>query len=273
MVIGPWRQPERTLFVGDVDRPTPMDDGWCDNATDRRHWRLPFTSKHADLVFVASDGRFEPMSSHGEVQAEFMHRAGRIRQTGNRRPESVRRLPHEPTLDSVARVADRVDNNDVPARLWDALDLVAALGLRRSGIAGRDFQALALDLLRTDDFRSAMELRRSWEEAGVVDVLYRSVHASLLVVPRRPRFLLVKDGPMTIGILWGLVPRWLADRVEAEAEAGGLTHQTIPRVFRYAPVLPVLQVASPEVLRTLSRRLGLADPVWTHRAGGLHTRV
>lgn len=262
MVIGPWRQPERIIFVGDVDRPTPMNDGWCESATDRRHWRWPFTSKHEDRVFVASDSRFEPMSSYVEVQAEFRERARRIRGTGNGRPENVRCLPHEPTLDSVARVADRVDDNEIPDRLWDALDLVAALGLRRSGIVGRDFQSLALDLLCTDDFLSAMELRRSWEEAGVIDVLYRSVHASLLVVPRRPRFLLVKNGPMTVGILWGLVPRWLAVRVEAEAKAGGLTYQTIPRVFRYAPVLPVLQVASPEVLRTLSSRLGLADPVW-----------
>jgi hypothetical protein len=259
MAIGPTRNPSWVIFVGNPEHPVPRDNGYSKVSRDRTRWRVCFRS--ADRARVRTEDGYEPLELHPLVAAEFDSRAASIKQTTP--PTTRRPVATDPVLRAMEAQRGSPRSRATPSRLWQAIDVVAAISQRRRGLAGKELQRILLDLIRTDDFLLANQVRRSWEETGVIDVLHRQDRGQIVVVARRPRFLMVRDGPRILAILHGLVPRMLHDRLEATATSADLEFDIRPRVNgAWTPPVPTVWADSPAILRTLSERLDISAPLW-----------
>jgi len=260
MAIGGLNNPDWVIFVGDPDFPTPHDDGYSNNKGDLRHWRRSF--KSMERARVRTMEGYEPLETHPEVAAEFRSRAASIKR--GHTPKIRREVKEDPRLKTRSDLQHQSGQAREPSsKLWEAIAVVAAISQRRRGLSGKEFQQVILDLTTSDDFLLANEVRRAWAEMGAIDVLRRQDRGNLVIVARRPRFLMVRDGPRILGLLQGLVPKVLDAQLGALAKDAGLEHDHRPRVApAWTPPLPLVWVDSPAVLRTLSQRLDLPDPMW-----------
>lgn len=259
MAIGPGRNPSWVIFVGDPEQPYPHDNGYSNVSGDRTRWRVSFNSPNRARV-KTEDG-YEPLELHPLVDAEFRSRSASIKDA--RAPTTRRPVAVDRTLR--AREARRATKGSkvTSRRLWQTIDVVAAISQRRRGLAGKEFQRILLDLVGADDFLLVNQVRRAWEEVGAIDVLRRQDRCQIVVMARRPRFLMVRDGPRILALLHGLVPRVLHDRLQAAARSADLEFDLRPRVNgAWTPPMPSVSVDSPAILRTLSERLDISGPLW-----------
>ncbi|MEQ9078893.1 MAG: hypothetical protein RLP09_33820 [Sandaracinaceae bacterium] len=233
LVVGPKKNPELLLFVGDPDAPTSPRDAQSPNKGDRRHWKSPLTRSHAVMV-RESGGRYRPVEEFPRVLE--MLASYRSLRPGEQAEECT------PTnLDTVAHEPPGRTASAKKTRAFE--DAVAALSARRSGLRYRTVQALFASLTGTKDYALHHELIRAWADSGAVDVVRHQSYSVTKIVGRPPRFVGIRRGPEVEASLLGLTTSGLMARVRSQAEEARL------RVLEVRPgnpwQAPVIRVRGP----------------------------
>ena len=217
--VGPKNHPELLVFLGNVERPTPPADRRSPAASDRRHWRVAF-SKATEVRVRTPDGSYHDVNDFKKVLA--LQR---------------RMVRHKPSRDAPTCQATGLDtisiesphhSEPLDATLMVA-DALAALSTRRRGLRYRTVQQLFKDLTGVNDHRLHHELIRAWTECGAFDLVRSQSYPSTTLVARRPRFVVVRRGPLLEASLIGLVTRARAAQVRRLAgEHGVVAHEVQP---------------------------------------------
>lgn len=262
MILGGLNHPSKVVFVGDPTSPTPSDHGYSDSKGDRRHWKACF--KNAANASVKTEVGYEPLAQFPEVEEEFRRRCSKAKAT--KKPTPVRTILENDAYKDFARdrslFHDSVKAHQVLPDLWKAIELVAALAANRKGISAKEFQKILLDLTKSDDFIFVNYVRRAWFEIGAIDVAKRQDRSNIVIVPRNPRLLLVKDGPAILGFVHGLVTETLHERLEQAAKTRQLEYSDKPGVCCWVPPLPMIRADDTEAFFSISNELDLANPTW-----------
>ena len=217
--VGPKNRPELLVFIGDVQQPTPPADMRSPTAGDRRHWRAAF-SRATDVRIRTPDGSYHEVHEFAAVSAM------------RRRMVRHSAAPNAPTcqttdLDAASSSApSRSQPLDAMATLADAL---AALSTRRSGLRYSTVQQLFKDVTGVRDYRLHHELIRAWTECGALDLVRSQSYRSTTLVARRPRFVVIRRGPLLEASLIGLVTRARTAQVRRLAQDHGVeVHEVQP---------------------------------------------
>ena len=251
LAVGPKNRPELLVFVGDPESPSLPADRRSPEAGDRRHWTSAF-AKARDMRVLGVDGKYRELDDFPKLSALR-------RQMSSHRPLHSASPCEATRLDTVELKPPHrsgfIDNTQL------AVDALAALSVRRSGLRYRTVQQLLQELTGEHDFALHHELIRAWAESGAFDVVRDQSYSSTTIIARRPRFVAVRRGPLIEASLIGLVTRALAAQVKGLAvDLGALQHELRPG----CPWQPVtLRLRGPEsVLRHIGQVSGLDDLEW-----------
>lgn len=262
MILGGLNHPSKIVFVGDPTSPTLSDHGYSDSKGDRRHWKACF--KNAANASVKTKTGYEPLAHFPEVEDEFRRRCSKAKAT--KKPTPVRTILENDAYKDFAfgrsLFHDSVKTHQVLPDLWKAIELVGAIASNRKGISAKEFQKILLELTKSDDFIFVNHVRRAWFEIGAIDVAKRQDRSNIVIVPRNPRLLLVKDGPAILGFVHGLVTGTLHERLKQAAKTRQLEYSDKPGVCCWAPPLPMIRADDTEAFFSISNELDLANPTW-----------
>lgn len=194
LVLGNKKNPELLVFAGDVENPSLPAARCSLSKGDQRHWRRGFHAKRT--IARLPDGRFVSLAEAPPVIREAHARY---------KSHSVVNGLECPATGLETQTANVLVRAEPAAATSEAVDVIAALGSRRSGLAYADVREVFEALLGNDDPIQLQQILRGWTEAGLLDML-RSAHVSrFTLVPRTPRFVLVRRGPDVEATLVGLV--------------------------------------------------------------------
>lgn len=211
LVVGNKKHPELLIYVGDSSHPIPPAQRRSTSKGDRKHWKKGFEAKRR---FARISGQFIPLEDAPEAvrHAYDQYRRHNVLD-GMECPEtSLETLVETPI--------PRVDPSEATAQ---AVDVLAALACRRAGLTWADVREVFQALLDDDDPIHFQQVLRGWSEAGLVDLLREARMSRLLIVPRQPRFVMVRRGPDVEATLVGLVTSVRRRRVDrAVAQVGRL---------------------------------------------------
>ena len=255
LVVGPKRTPTELVYLGDLDSAVAPDGGEALDRGDRRVWSQAFRSARRIVarsgsvyVTLAEDDRLRDILSLYRRRA-----ARRLAVQGHRVCASSIRLPLEEGLGH--------GSLEPTAATHQAVEALAALGQARAGIPLKEALEVMSVLTGRQDYLLWQHLLRGWSEAGVLDLLRRQDRSETLVVPRSPRFVMVRRGLSVEARLIGLAPDDLIAAVRGEwrGPVDWLAATTIfqPRVLR-------VRGSDPDEVARLSSHIGLLAPEWLH---------
>ncbi len=186
---------------------------------DRRHWRAA-VAKASDVRVRTPDGLYHDVHDFAEVLALQRHMV-------YHNPARDAPTCQATGLDTIASESPhRSEPLDATVAVADAL---AALSTSRSGLRYRTVQQLFEDLTGVKDHRLHHELIRAWTECGAFDLVQSQSYRSTSLLARRPRFVVVRRGPLLEASLIGLVTPARAAQVRRLAqERGVVAHEVQP---------------------------------------------
>ncbi len=251
LVVGPKKNPELLVFVGDSSNPTPPAARRSTSKGDLRHWRSGFNAKQC--VVRDADGHLTSLIDAPSAVSEVLVKYQRHHVVDGGACAATRL---ETRIEATApRVAP-------DPKTSQAADVLAALCSRRSGLRYAEVREVFQVLLGTDDPIVMQQILRGWTEAGIIDVLRGARVSRLTLVPRRPRFVMVRRGPAVEATLVGLLTSVRRRRVEAAVEQ-------LERSF-VRPLLPANQWqpstlrlrCSEEIVESVRRTAELGPSEW-----------
>lgn len=254
LALGPKGAPDALVFVGDTNRPTPPEQRRSPKKGDRTHWRAGFSSAKRRL-WRTPEGAYESIESapagvRDALQLYRHHKspviAEHCRETG------LETLPQEALL--TATTSERARH---------AVDVLAALACRRSGLSYPQVRDLLADLIGVDDPILIQQVLQAWAEAGALDLLRTPVVTRTLVVARRPRFVLVRRGPDVDAALTGLVTTLRRREIGFALERIGssLRQVSLPAPSPWLPSSLRLR-GDPSVIEKVRDAAGLGPSEW-----------
>lgn len=260
VVVGFRKHPAALVYLGDLDRPLLPGPGECQDKGDRRSWRQAFSPVRArGKTWAFVEGRYVRLDAEPrlrEILGQYMERAreGPAASGGQPCPPTGPPRPDRSTGSQRARSAAMP--LEATARVVEAM---AGLGLSRSGVPLVEFQELLGELSGIRDFRLWLQIARAWTEAGLVDLLKRQDRSQTIVVPRPPRFVMIKRGPLVEATLVGLAPSAVVSLVEDQA---GTFVARLHPTTAFQPATLRLRYVDQEEVTALARQLGLPSPEW-----------
>jgi hypothetical protein len=255
LALGPRKAPHDSIFVGDLDNPTAPNSGESVDKGDRRNWSFAFKTGGprvtarigAKYVAPSEDARL------GAILSLYRRRASRQLDVGPSRPCPAAQLEGCWFPETAAEVS----STDAAMHVVEA---VAAFGHGRSGIALKEFLDLIGRMTGGRDALLCQQIVQAWAEAGLIDLLRRQDRSQTVVVPRVPRFVVVRRGPCVEARLVGLAAADLVSGIESLSE--GTFISRIQPTTRFQPPLLRISGVEPERIGEISRNAGLAAPEW-----------
>jgi hypothetical protein len=254
LVLGPKGTPDALVFVGDTSIPTPPAERRSPRKGDRTHWRAGFS--HAKrYLWRTAGGEYANIESAPDSVREMLqlYRRHRPAPTAERcRETALETLPQEALL--TASTSERARH---------AVDVLAALACRRSGLTYPQVRDLLADLIGADDPILIQQVLQAWAEAGVLDLLRTAVVTRTIVVARRPRFVLVRRGPEVDAALTGLVTTLRRKEIELALERLGrsLRQVSLPAPSPWLPSSLRLR-GDPAIIEQVRDLAGLGPSEW-----------
>ena len=253
LAVGPKKHPRQLVYLGDLDDPALPDAGESSDKGDRRAWSQAFTA--AKRVTAPTGAGYVDAAAEPRLQAVLAS----YRKRARRHP-----VDGEKRVCAPSNIDLSLDDLDVPpdagaGRIKQAVEALSGLGLARGNIRLKELQAVVSELTRNRDFLLWEQVIRGWAEAGMVDLLRRQDRSETLVVPRSPRFVMVRRGSFVEARLIGLTT------LEVERAIQGIVGSQIVWTRAISPFQPaVLGLAglTSEQIASLSARVGLVDPEW-----------
>ncbi len=254
LAIGNRKNPHDLVYVGDLERPILPDGGESADKGDRRVWSYAFRGAGARITARTNAGylRLDAEPRLQGILAHYRRRASRQSAPRERRvcpPADIGSCFESDMANGV--------NSTEPA--MQAVEVMAALALSRSGIRLREVQELVAGLTRKHDFLLWQQVIRAWADAGVVDLLRRQDRSETLVVPRAPRFVMVRRGPAVEARLIGLAGNDVLAAIHGLA--GPAIRWTLAST-PFQPALPRLVGLEAQDVEEVSDQIGLAPPQW-----------
>lgn len=254
LVLGPKGTPDVLVFVGDSNRPTLPIQRRSPKKGDRTHWRAGFSGAKRRF-WRTPEGAYEdidtaPASVRAALQLYRHHRpaatAEHCRETG------LETLPQEALL-----------TTPTSERARHAVDVLAALACRRSGLSYPQVRDLLADLIGADDPILIQQVLQAWAEAGALDLLRTPVVTRTLVMARRPRFILVRRGPDVDAALTGLVTtlRHQAIGFALDRVGSSLRQVSLPAPSPWLPSSLRLR-GDPRIIEQVRVAAGLGPSEW-----------
>jgi hypothetical protein len=221
LVVGARKAPELLVFIGDPAAPTPPAQRKSPRPGDRRHWRSGF--QRAQQVFARDRaGAYEPIERAPVPIREALERY--------RHHEVPEDAPECAETNLEGRTGLFFTREEPSPRTQQAIDALAALSCRRSGLGYQQVHELFDELVGNDDPILFQQILRGWAEAGVVDVLREAVVSRFTIVARRPRLVIIKRGPAVEATVMGMLSTVRRNRIlEALSQSGGAIASTVLR--------------------------------------------
>lgn len=254
LVVGPRKNPHDLVYVGDLDQPVLPDGGESVNKGDRRVWSYAFRTNHVRVTTRTDVGYvgIEAEPRLREVVSHYRRRASRQPIAGERRVC--------PPADVESCWEFEMGRENTSTELTkQAAEVMAALALARSGIRLREVQEIVAGLTGKRDFLLWQQVIRAWAEAGLVDLLRRQDRSETVVVPRSPRFVMVRRGASVEARLIGLAANDVIDAIRALA---GRSITWMQPSTPFQPGLLRLAGVDAKDVEETSTRIGLCRPEW-----------
>jgi hypothetical protein len=254
LAIGP-RKPHDLVFVGDLDSPVLPDGGESVDKADRRTWSYAFRNSGTRVTTQVGDA-YVPLSAEPRLKEVL----GAYRNRASRRLAVEVPRQCEPSMVDACWGHDSAPAPEPSSPAMEAAEILSALGIARSGIPLKDVQGLFASMAGEEDHLLSQQLIRGWEEAGLIDLLRRQDRSQTIVIPRVPRFVMVRRGPSVEARLIGLGPMGVGDAIIAVTQGGDVSW--IQPTTRFQPPLLRITGIDPENVGEISRRVGLPEPEW-----------
>ena len=254
LVTGTRKNPRDVVFIGDLDAAILPDGGESSHAGDRRAWAKAFASRQT-RVTALTEGHYIGLAQEPRLQQLyklFQRRARRELDVGELRscaPSGI-----ESSLQEKLRTARPSEQTSL------VVEATAALGLARSGLSWREFQELIGRLTGEEDYHLSHQLIRAWAEAGFLDILRRQDQSQTMIVPRRPRFIMVRRGPTVDATLIGLGTPGVISAIEGVA--GHSSAIFVEPTTEFQPAAYRLLNLESEKVAEISKAVGLDSPEW-----------
>ena len=194
VAIGPAKNPDILLFIGNVESPGQPEPRRSNDGGDRRHWKQAFKNARV-CVAVTQKGTYRPTSNFPKVEAARLAHAVHD-------PKGHVEVCPAFDLKTIEKPITAFGTNTMTAAAVDAL---AALSVRRSGLSYQDVKTIFVELVGTGDPLAIQQVLRSWTECGLVDVLRQARTGRLSIVARRPSLIMVRRGPEVEATVFGLL--------------------------------------------------------------------
>jgi len=197
LVVGPKKEPELVVFVGDGNNPTQPRAARSASSGDRRHWHKAWQVTESRRYCRVGTANCVPWS-----EAPTKVRDTWLRYKRHDVDETAETCA-ETSLDTLN--LSPLSRDVVDLRVSMVADAIAALSTERRGIGYHVLSDLFAQLLGHQDVGLIRQLIRAWTEAGLVDEVRHAVSGRTTFLARRPRFVLVRRGPDVDATLVGLV--------------------------------------------------------------------
>jgi hypothetical protein len=224
MVIGPNKQPDVAVYVGDLEKPTPPANRRSPDGGDRRHWKQGMGARA--LVRVAR-GKYQPIEEFpllAKCRAEYK--------------------AHDPGSDAVECAATNLRALEAPAGLFarpasetqQALNALTALSVRKGGLSYKEVSALIEPLLGESNPLAVQQLLRAWSECGMLDVVRHSVSGRMTIIAAAPGLIRVRRGHEVEATVVGLMSEHRVHRLlDALRDVPALRHVEVRPPNQFQP--------------------------------------
>ncbi|WP_426746278.1 hypothetical protein VZQ01_40155 [Myxococcus faecalis] len=253
LVLGPKNSPELIVFVGDPERPTLPAQRRSPRSGDRKHWRCGLNS--AQQLWRDKAGRYWPLSE-GPVSIRDVLEQYRRHKVDDSAP-----ICEETRLDT--HLDTDLPRSHPDERTLHAVDAIAALSSRRSGLRYQEARDVFDAMLGNDNPVVFQQVLRAWAEAGLVDVLRNATTSRLTILARQPRFVMVRRGTEVEATVMGML-----SSVKRAQLREGIKELRLERQFteilpgnQWQPTAPRIR-ATPKALEYLRQRAGLVASEW-----------
>jgi hypothetical protein len=259
LVVGPSKTPHFQILE-EEPRAAPTPDGaraeGANAKRSSRAWRKSFTTKMQRFV-VSADG-YVPLKADEDAKRLL----GRYRAMATGKAEAGPRCSTVGLDHSIFSHNLTIEREN--SRVRRLRDVLSVLGERRAGVGLREVHQHFGDALEVDDWLVLTHLVRAYAECGFVDILRQQQGRKFLVVPRRPRLVVHRNGPWFSATLTGLVPWKLCQKINAEVKCLGKSNIAAvawrPGPTPLQALLPRFEAPSMEGLSALSSTFGFEAP-------------
>ncbi|MBK9145168.1 MAG: hypothetical protein IPM23_21965 [Candidatus Melainabacteria bacterium] len=256
IAIGKIKTPRDLVFIGDIEAPTLPDSGRSPNSRDRRYWKKAFTSP-ARVSLLLND-KYLPLDEEPRLQEIYTSYKRRCFAQ-----ESATKTTRSCESSRIDAIVEREEKKVEPIKsVMMVLNALSALSQSKRGIPLKEFQDIIGKTLKTSDFHAREHLIRGWSESGVIDLLRRQDRSQTIVVPRKPRFILVRKGPTVDATLVGLATTNVVSAIESVSNR--ISFSKISAPSEYQPYLLRIENTRPDEVQSLSERIGLPPPEWLY---------
>ena len=204
LVVGHKKSPDLIVFIGDTARPVPPAQRRSEHKGDQKHWRQAFNAKYKAVR--DADGTYLT-SNEAPVEVQLA-----LAQYKRHKVEGVELLPAT-RLETQIEV-DLPRATPTPSTS-EAADVLAALASRRKGLTYSEVREVFSAILGRDSPIEVQQILRGWTEAGLLDVLRSAKVSRFVIVPRRPRLVMVRRGPHIEATVVGLITSVRRRQIEA----------------------------------------------------------
>jgi len=253
LATGHKKSPDVLVFAGDVRSPVPPANRQSPRAGDRRHWRQALRARR--VMWRDENGTLAPLTTAPRTIANSLSAYQKHTTTTECAECDVTGLASECEVPS--------DHAQPDPRTQEAVDVLAALSIRRSGLRYREVRDVFEALTSNDSPLLFQQVLRGWAECGLVDVLRTPGVARMLIVARTPRFVFVRRAGEVEGTICGLITspvREALNRIVAsvarqiKAIALAPANPWQPNCWRARGTF--------EALESIRREVGMAESLW-----------
>jgi hypothetical protein len=253
LATGRKRSPDVLAFIGDAGSPVPPANRQSPRAGDRRHWRQAFGARR--VMWRDPSGALAPLRTAPQTIADALLAYQRHTTTTGCAQCDMTGLASECEAPS--------DYAEPDPRTQEAVDVLAALSIRRSGLRYREVRDVFEALTENDSPLLFQQVLRGWAECGLIDVLRTPGVARMLIVARTPRFVLVRRGGEVEGTICGLITRPVRETLNRIVATVGDRAKTIA----LAPSNPWQPSSwrargAYEALESIRHEAGMAESLW-----------
>jgi hypothetical protein len=251
LVVGAKKNPELLVFVGNEKNPTQPVQARSSSKGGQRHWRRGFEARRKLVRLL--DGRFVglPDAPTTVRQAYSLYKRHRV----------------ETDVECPTASIDTHREEDVAGTLtdsttWRAADVIATLASRRSRLTYPEVRDALKATLGRDDPIELQQILRGWAECGAIDLLRSARVSRFAIVPRSPRFVLVRRGAEVEATLVGLttsVRRRQIDRVVSRC-APTFTRELLPPTGLQPSTLRIR--CDEHIVEAIRREASLPESEW-----------
>jgi hypothetical protein len=253
LVVGPKKDPELVMFVGDQNNPTQPREARSPSTGDRRHWHKAWQVAESVRYCRLGTADCTPWADAPTNLRETWLRYRRHSVPDTAEPCDVTSLDTLNFSPPPRAIPDK--------RVDTVVDAIAALSAERRGLGYRLLSDLFAQLLGHEDLGLIRQLIRAWTEGGLIDEVRHAVSGRAMFVARRPRFVLVRRGPAVDATLVGLLTPATRRRFVDSAAGLGMSIRELgcgnpwqPTVFRAR--------GEPRQVEQLRNAVSFSSPVW-----------